>query len=76
MKTVDDFNIGIAEIFGVSVDKEVVSAGGAIVFNTETGQNIYLHAVVGNKQMAAPAANRPCGVIEEVVDIKNIKVVR
>ena len=38
MKTVDDFNIGVAEIFCIAVDEKVVPAGGAIVFNSETGK--------------------------------------
>ena len=61
IKTVDDLNIFIAEIFIVAIDKPKIPAGNSIIADTVTGEDVNLHAIVCHKEMTAAAADTVCG---------------
>jgi len=67
---VDDFDITVAEIGIVAVNKAVVAVLDCIVFDAVAGENVYLHAVICHKKVVAAFHDFMVGVIKQVVDIK------
>ena len=70
--TVNDFNVTVAEVGIVAVNKAVVAAGNSVVFDAVAGKNIHLHAVICHKKMVAPFHDFMVGVVKQVIYIKFI----
>ena len=60
MVTVDDHNIGIAEVTVISVDKLIVSSGNSVRADAVAGEDGILHAIVAERT-DAPAVSGSCG---------------
>ncbi len=76
METVDDLNIFVTVILIIPIDKPVIPAGYGIVSDAITGQYIYLHPVIGYKQVASPAADAVGGIVKQIVDIEGQEIIR
>ena len=72
MVGIQNLQIFTSEIGWITIYKTEVYAGDGIVFNTITGRDVYLHAVVCNEKMVAPLHDFVVGVVEQVVYIKAV----
>ena len=70
VKTVHDFNVFIAVIQGIPVDKPVIPAFHGIIFNTIPGGNAHLHAIIRYKQMIPTSHDFMGGVVKQIVQVK------
>jgi len=70
-KAVNNLDISIAKISGISVDKPVIPALYRVVFDAVAGHDVDLHTVICHKEVAAPTAYGMGTVIEEVVNVKD-----
>ena len=70
MVTVDDHNIGIAEVTVISVDKLIVSSGNSVRADAVAGEDGILHAIVADEQMPLPLLDLAAGIVEQVVNVK------
>ena len=52
--TLENLNVFISKIIRIPIDKTIISAHDGIIFNPVPVCNVNLHAVIGNKKMAAP----------------------
>lgn len=75
VKTVDDLNICIAEILIIPIDETEIPAGNGIIADAITGEDIYLHAIICHKEMAATAADAVPGIVKQVVNIESEEII-
>ena len=70
MVTVQNLDIFIAEIIGITVDKTIVAVFYCIVFNAVTVCNIDLHAVVCNEKVPATLHDLVGGIIKQIIPVE------
>lgn len=75
VKTVDDLDICIAEIFIIPIDETEIPAGNGIIADAITGEDVYLHTIVCHKEMAATAADTVPGVVKQVINVESEEVI-
>ncbi|MBP3569522.1 MAG: hypothetical protein J6K04_10195 [Lachnospiraceae bacterium] len=69
---VDDFDIPVAEVGIVAINKAVVLSGYGVIFNAVTGENIHLHAVICDKEVIAAFHDFMVGIVEQIINIKTV----
>ena len=70
MIRVVDLYVIITQVVGIAVNKVVIPAFDGMVLNAITVQDIHLHTVVIDEEVAASGVDWVAAVIEEVVSIK------
>lgn len=70
MVTVDDHNIGIAEVTVIPVDKLIVSSGNSVRADAVAGEDGILHAIVADEQMPLALLDLAAGIVEQVINVK------
>ena len=68
--TVDDYNIGIAEVTVIPVDKLIVSSGNSVRADAVAGEDGILHAIVADEQMPLALLDLAAGIVEQVINVK------
>ncbi len=70
MIAVQNLNIFVAEIVGISVDETIVTVFYRIVFNAVAVCNIDLHAVVCNEKVTATLHDLVGGIIKQIIPVE------
>ena len=61
---VEYFDITVAEIVCIAIDKTIINAKAGKVFDSISGMDVCLHTIFCDEQMVSSAHNRMVGVIE------------
>ena len=67
MISVQDIQVLVTEIEGVTILEYIVFSFHRIIFNSVTTHDIYLHAVIGYEEMPAPFGDLMGGVVEQIL---------
>ena len=70
MVGIQNFNILIAEIMGVAVDKTEILPLHGVIFDAVAGGKRYLHPVIRNKKMVSASHDLMGGIVKQVFQIK------
>ena len=70
MISVQDIQVLVTEIEGVTILEYIVFSFHRIIFNSVTTHDIYLHAVIGYEEMSAPFGNFMGGIVEHILGRK------
>ena len=73
---VEDLDIFVPVVIGITVDEAVVSSLNPIIFDAVTGGDIDLHPVIRHEEMAAPFHDLVRGIEKQIIQIKFQDVIR